>query len=105
MKKLTVTLLLMGLILVIPFNPSHAAEGKKLFIGKCGNCHKAKGEAPAFAATKYASMQWERFFERNKHKRKKDITALVTAEEIKDIRKYLVDHAADSDQPEAVGLK
>ncbi len=97
--------MLAGLTWALSLNPCHAAEGKKLFIGKCGNCHKAKGEAPAFAATKYASMQWERFFERNKHERKKDITALITASELRDIEKYLIDHAADSDQPEAVGLK
>ncbi len=105
MKKLIISVMLVGLTWAIPLNPCQAAEGKKMFINKCGGCHKAKGEAPAFAATKYASMQWERFFDRNKHQRKKDIGALVSANEIKDIRDYLVAHAADSDQPEAVGLK
>ncbi len=105
MKRLIFTLLLSGLTWAVLLSPCQAAEGKKVFFNKCGGCHKASGEAPVFAATKYASMQWDRFFERNKHKRKKDITAMVTTAELKNIRKYLVDHAADSDQPEAVGLK
>ena len=76
-----------------------------MFISKCGQCHKSGGEAEAFAATKYASKQWERFFKRNKHARKKDISGQVTKEELALISEYLMRHAADSDRPEAVGLR
>ncbi|MCP4714742.1 MAG: cytochrome c [Deltaproteobacteria bacterium] len=82
-----------------------AADGKGVFIQKCGSCHKAGGEAVVFAPTKYASTQWERFFGRNKHKRKKDISADFNQAELDAVKAYLVDHAADSDQPEAVGLR
>ena len=78
-----------------------------VFIQKCGSCHKSGGEVEAFAPTKYASTQWERFFQRDKHKRKnkKDISADFNELELNAVKVYLVDHAADSDQPEAVGLR
>ncbi len=82
-----------------------ASDGKVLFQQKCGKCHKSGGEAASFAPTKYASLQWERFFERDKHARKKDISADFSSDELFAIKKYLVEHAADSDQPEAVGLR
>lgn len=82
-----------------------SARGRNLFISKCGQCHKTGGEAEPFAPTKYASMQWERFFSRSLHNRKKDISGLFTPEELEAIERYLVNHAADSSQPEAAGLK
>lgn len=81
------------------------AQAKNLFISKCGQCHKTGGSAPIFAPTKYAAKQWERFFSRNKHQRKKDISEKVTQKELDIIEKYLINHAADSSQPEAAGLK
>jgi mono/diheme cytochrome c family protein len=84
---------------------AHGADGKALFLTRCGICHKSGGEAAAFAPTKYASTQWERFFTANKHARIKDISQSVTADENVAIKDYLKSHAADSDQPEAVGLK
>lgn len=82
----------------------HAEDGKELFVTKCGKCH-TRGDAPDFAPVKYASSQWKRFFSRDKHKRKKDISEEVSPEEIKIIEKYLTNHAADSDLPIAAGLR
>ncbi|MCP4714975.1 MAG: cytochrome c [Deltaproteobacteria bacterium] len=93
------------LLAILYFSPAQAADGKGVFIQKCGNCHKAGSEAAVFAPTKYASTQWERFFQRNKHKRKKDISADFNQAELDAVKQYLIDHAADSDQPEAVGLR
>lgn len=81
------------------------ADGEALFQNKCGQCHRSGGDVPVFAPVKYAAVQWERFFKRNKHKRKKDISGTVTSDEIKAIRQYLIDHAADSDRPIAAGLR
>ncbi|MCP4714303.1 MAG: cytochrome c [Deltaproteobacteria bacterium] len=104
--KIYVFAFLLTIILIIFLgNPVNAAEGKRVFIQKCGSCHKAGGEAAVFAPTKYASTQWERFFQRNKHKRKKDISADFNQAELNSVKQYLIDHAADSDQPEAVGLR
>ena len=91
--------------IVISMPPAYAADGKALFMSKCGSCHKNGGEASVFAPTKSASTQWERFFEANKHARVKDISSLVAPDESAAIKEYLKAHAADSDQPEAIGLK
>jgi len=106
MLKYTVLLFfLLVSIFLAGISTVYADDGKDVFINKCGSCHKSGGEAAAFAPTKYASTQWDRFFQRNKHKRKKDISAEVTEADIAAVNVYLINHAADSDQPEAVGLR
>jgi len=91
--------------MAVSIAPAFAADGKTFFINKCGSCHKSGGEASVFAPTKYASTQWERFFQANKHSRIKDIGSLLAPDESTAVKDYLKTHAADSDQPEAIGLK
>ena len=101
----TVCFIIIFVFMGLCFQPClNADEGKNLFVKKCGKCH-TEGDAPDFAPVKYASSQWKRFFSRDKHKRKKDISGEITTEEIKLIEKYLIDHAADSDLPIAAGLR
>ena len=99
------TIILTGLCLCILTVSGAHAGGQGIFINKCGACHRTGGEAPMFAPTKYASLQWGRFFERNTHMRKKDISSDFTPNELELIKKYLMTHAADSDQPVAIGLR
>ncbi len=107
MRKIVVCsvfVMLLGLFLYHPLSYSVSEDGETLFNSKCGKCHTS-GKAPVFGPVKYASVQWERFFSRNKHKRKKDISNEVSAEETALIKKYLTDHAADSDRPIAAGFR
>ncbi len=93
-------------VLVLSFiSETHGGNGRDVFINKCGSCHKSGGEARIFAPTKYASSGWERFFKRNRHKKRKDISAVVTETDIAAVKIFLIDHAADSDEPEAIGLR
>lgn len=85
--------------------PAHAQDGETVFATRCGSCHKSGGEAPAFAPAKFAAIQWERFFSRNKHAKFKDITTQFSAADLNDVKIFLIAHAADSDRPQAVGLK
>ncbi len=103
--KLAIVFLFSAIFLCSVYVSAGADEGKLLYASKCGQCHKSGGSAPVFAPTKYASKQWERFFDRDQHKRKKDISGTVNAGEIGKIKQYLIEHAADSSQPEAAGLK
>ncbi|MBF0452109.1 MAG: hypothetical protein HQK75_15515 [Candidatus Magnetomorum sp.] len=105
MKRMFRILVDMILLVFIWVSISMASNGRDIFINKCGSCHQENGDVKAFAPSKYASTQWRRFFHRDKHKRKKDISDLFTETEIKNVSEYLIRHAADSDQPEAVGLK
>jgi len=104
-KRILMLLTVVALFIATLILQAAADPGLELFRSKCGECHKEGGEGPVFAPTKYASKQWKRFFKRNKHKRKKDISGKVTKDEQKLIEEYLMNHAADSSQPEAAGLR
>lgn len=82
-----------------------ADEGKNVFLQKCGSCHTSGGEAQGFAPTKFAGIQWQRFFEKNRHASKKDITGIFSPSDLAAVRDYLVKHAADSEQPESLGVR
>ena len=104
MKKSIGFIIVFVLVGMCIHTSTHAADGEKLFETKCGKCH-VHGNAPPFFPVKYASSQWKRFFSKDKHSRKRDISGEVTPEEIKIIEKYLTDHAADSDLPIAAGQR
>ncbi len=96
---------------IVPFvffflshHSSASTPGKNSFKTKCLCCHKKNGAA-VIGPAKYASIQWVKFFKREKHKRKKDISSTVFSDDIELIKVYLVAHAADSDRPEAAGLR
>ena len=106
MKTITAGIIILaGLSIVLLSAAALHAGGQDIFTSQCGACHRAGGEAPLFAPTKYASRQWERFFDRNTHKRKKDISSDITPTELKIVKEYLMAHAADSDQTVAIGLR
>ena len=109
MRKRIVILFFVLFFGLVIFRPkTYSVDGKELFISKCGMCHKS-GNAPDFAPVKKASIQWERFFTRKKHRRgkgkKPDISGKITLEEEAVIKQYLIDHAADSDLPIAAGIR
>jgi len=88
-------------MLLAAVSPIPAATGKELFVQKCLNCHKSGGSASVVKPVKYASTQWGRFFDKQKHTEKKDISGQLSQPDIDEIKNYLIQHAADSDQPEA----
>ncbi len=103
-RKVATAILFVSLFMGSLILTAGSDKAKDLFVSKCGQCHK-KGKAPEFSTSKYASKQWKRFFTRNKHKRKKDISGVVTKDELKVIEKYLIDNAADSSKGESAGRR
>ena len=99
-----VVLLLPCMFFCVPYSYC-AGDGKALFQSRCGKCHTQGGEAPVFSPIKYASNQWQRFFSKDKHKRKKDISGEISADDLNAIKQFLIDHAADSDLPIAAGTR
>lgn len=105
-RRLLSTFIVLSISLFFLSYPSIASTpGKSRFKSKCLCCHTKNGEARNIGPTKYASIQWVKFFSRKKHKRKKDISLSVFPDDIELIKVYLVAHAADSDRPEAAGLR
>ena len=79
-------------------------QGKFLFRSKCKECHWPEEEGGDVTPMTYTQDQWKGFFDRYKHKRKKDVWHDVfTPEELVDIKTYLINHASDSEQPETCG--
>jgi mono/diheme cytochrome c family protein len=83
----------------------YAADGKAVFTGKCLECHLGSGKGGKVVPGKFAALQWERFFNENRHARKFDIRSRFTPEEFDAVLEYLIKHAADSEKPEAAGLR
>lgn len=104
MKK-TLPVLAALLLIGTAVSTAGAEEGKNLFLQKCGSCHRAGGEAEGFAPTKFAGIQWERFFQKNRHASKKDITGILSPSDLAAVQDYLIKHAADSEQPESLGVR
>ncbi len=79
-------------------------KGKFLFRSKCKECHWPEEEGGDVTPVTFTQKQWESFFARYKHKRKKDIWhEQFTQDELLDIKTYLINHASDSEQPETCG--
>ena len=104
-RIISVLTILWFLSLFVGAPVSQSGDGAEIFQTKCGRCHGSGGEAPAFSPVKYASSQWKRFFDRNKHARKKDISGEISSVDLESVKQYLMAHAADSDLPIAAGLR
>lgn len=78
-------------------------KGKYLFKKNCKECHVAGAEGGALTPLSKTMSQWDRFFERDKHKAKAEVWSKYSEQDLKDINQFLFDHAADSDQPETCG--
>lgn len=84
---------------------SMADVGGDILEAKCGQCHGPDKKGGVIDPSQRAAAQWERFFEKNRHKRKGDITKLFSAKELAAVQKFLVEHAADSDKPIVAGVR
>ena len=80
------------------------AKGKYYFRQTCKTCH-TKGQNGGEVTPMTKTMaQWKRYFEAGKHNKGAEaLTKVMSADQIRDASAYLVDHAADSLQPETCG--
>ena len=96
MKKGLVYLLAVAGLLGLSVN-SVMAGGDTLFLQKCGACHKSGGQAPSVNPADKAGIVWQKYFKRGRH----PVATGISDSDTQTIIKYLVAHAADSDQPAA----
>ncbi len=80
------------------------AKGRYYFRQTCKNCHTkgaAGGEVTPLSKT---MAQWKTYFAAAKHsKGTEPLTKVMPDDQINDVHVYLVEHAADSLQPETCG--
>ena len=75
-------------------------KGKHLYKKECKACHGENGEGGELTPMTKTMSQWDRFFDRDKHKLKPEVFNTLSEQELKDVQQFLYDHAADSDQPQ-----
>lgn len=88
-------------------------DGKELFKANCKACHGPEGAGGEVTPMSLIGEQWERFYDKQLTETHKDAAApggegkklleTLTSEAIKELRKWCVDHAADSEHPMTCG--
>jgi len=83
-----------------------ASENKGKFYYKktCKTCHTKGAVGGEVTPLTKTQEQWTRYFTKGVHKKGAEkLTDVVPAEQLPDIQLFLVNHAADSPQPETCG--
>ena len=88
-------------------------DGKKLYKDYCRPCHGAKSPHGDYQPLSLIQDQWNRFFDKKLVKTHTDVSVpgqedkklleFLTEEDLKKIRAFTVDHAADSESPMTCG--
>ena len=88
-------------------------KGNDLFKEYCKPCHEADSENGEYTPMSLIQDQWERFFEKkyvdshsgvmDPNHENKPVTEAITEEQLEMIKKFSIDHAADSEQPMTCG--
>jgi cytochrome c553 len=80
------------------------AKGRYYFRQTCKTCHDKTGKGGEITPLSKTMAQWKSYFTADKHnKRTEPLSKVMTADQIVDVGAYLVEHAADSLQPETCG--
>ena len=78
-------------------------KGKYLWKKTCKQCHVEGESGGVLSPSTKTQKSWDRFFEKNKHKKNPDAWKKFSDKDLQDIQQYMYDHAMDSDQPETCG--
>jgi len=88
-------------------------DGKELFKNHCKTCHGEDADAGEYTPMTLIEEQWEEFFDElwvETHgevacpkDEKKTVVDMWSTEMLKAVRKFCIDHAADSEQPMTCG--
>jgi mono/diheme cytochrome c family protein len=109
--KLTVKLILTLFVLICGITVVSAdqkkgneAKGRYYFKQTCKECHTKGAEGGEVTPISKIQSQWTRYFATGKHNKGTELlTKHLTAEQLRDVETFLVNHAADSPHPETCG--
>ncbi len=91
--------LLVALSIMLSSTVVLAASGPALFIEKCATCHVNGGEAAPVNPADKAAIVWDKYFKRGRHP--VALESRMSEADLEAVIEYLMNHAADSDQPAA----
>ncbi len=79
-------------------------KGRFHFKKSCKSCHVKGAEGGEVTPLSKTQEQWKRYFAKGLHnKGTQKLNDLLGPEQLQDVERFLVDHAADSPQPETCG--
>ena len=79
------------------------SKGKYFYKKTCKECHGKDGDGGEVTPISKTIKQWERFFKKAKHGDEETLLDVTDEEKLIHIKTFLMNHAADSDQPETCG--
>ncbi len=105
MKRLLqiLTILVVVTALASPVVAASSRKGKKIFKKSCKTCHSRKGEGGKLSPLQKTQAQWRIYFKNDQHSDKPEIWKGMSEKDQKDLLKFFLDFALDSDQPETCG--
>ena len=77
--------------------------GKEVFQTQCKSCHSASGKGGVLRPVEKTRGQWRRFFKKYQHPGKTGILENIGEEDMKSLRLFLDQSAADADHAETCG--
>jgi len=80
-----------------------AKKGKYYYKKTCKGCHTKDAEGGELTPVSKTIKQWERVFKKGKHYGEEMFDEAFDETQMIHIQKFLINHAADSDQPETCG--
>lgn len=114
--KLTAVVLIAALAVLMPGSllaGEKKQSGKLLYRASCKPCHGPNSEHGQYEPLTLIQLQWERFFDKKfvathaeikaPDQADKKLLEALDEEDIQKIRKFAIDHAADSENPMTCG--
>ncbi len=100
-----------GWLLGVPFATTlgaaaakgNEAKGRYYFRQTCKTCHAKGGKGGEVTPLTKTQAQWKGFWAKAKHPGGADAWSKLGGEQFRDIETFVVNHAADSLQPETCG--
>jgi hypothetical protein len=115
-SRIIIATVLIGVLALSLANVATAAKkakGLDLYKEYCKPCHEVDSDNGEYTPMTLIQDQWDRFFEKKYVKShsevldpnhdNKPVTEVISEEDLETIKKFAIDHAADSEQPMTCG--
>lgn len=105
MKRLlqVLTVIVVVIALASPVMAASSRRGKKIFKKNCQTCHTKEGDGGKLSPLQKTQAQWRIYFKNDPHAANPEIWKKMNEKQQKDLLKFFLDFALDSDQPETCG--
>ncbi len=101
---LILSLAAIAAVSLLAASKGNEGKGRYYFRQTCKECHTKGAVGGEITPLSKTMAQWRTYFATAKHnKGKEPLTKVMAAEQIVDVQMFLVNHAADSLQPETCG--